>query len=65
MKMGQFKEVSPEEQARIDEEKAQNAAEEERLAKAITVDSRCEVCVPNAPPTKRGTVRFVGKASCY
>eukprot|EP00057_Strongylocentrotus_purpuratus_P030184 XP_780937.1 PREDICTED: tubulin-folding cofactor B [Strongylocentrotus purpuratus] len=60
MKMGQFKEVSPEEQARIDEEKAQNAAEEERLAKAITVDSRCEVCVPNAPPTKRGTVRFVG-----
>ncbi|XP_071482089.1 tubulin-folding cofactor B-like [Diadema antillarum] len=60
-KMGQFKEVSPEEQAILDKEKAEKAKEEERLVSAITIDSRCEVSVPNAPPTKRGTVKYVGK----
>ena len=54
-RLGQFKEKSPEE---IQQEK-ERAQMEETAAKAITVGSRCEVTVSNAPP-KRGVVMFVG-----
>lgn len=54
-KLGQFKEKTPEE---IQQEK-ERAQMEETAAKAITVGSRCEVTVSNAPP-KRGVVMFVG-----
>ena len=39
----------------------QSGLEEERLtAESITIGSRCEVTLPNAPP-RRGLVMFVGK----
>ena len=57
-KMGQFKEKTPEE---LQQEKEQ-AQKEEEAAKAITVGSRCEVTVKNAP-CRRGVVMFVGKVS--
>ena len=42
------------------DEHDQSGLEEERLAaESITVGSRCEVTVPNAPP-RRGLVMFVG-----
>ena len=56
--MGQFKEKTPEE-LQQEKEQAQN---EEEAAKAITVGSRCEVTVKNAP-RRRGVVMFVGKVS--
>jgi len=55
-KLGQFKKKTPEE---IQEEK-ERAQKEEAAAKAITVGSRCEVTVSNAPP-RRGVVMFVGQ----
>lgn len=46
------------------DEHDQSGLEEERLAaESITVGSRCEVTVPNAPP-RRGLVMFVGNYSC-
>ena len=57
-KMGQFKEKTPEE---LQQEKEQ-AQKEEEASKAITVGSRCEVTVKNAP-CRRGVVMFVGKVS--
>ena len=55
-KLGQFKEKTPEE---IEEEK-ERERQEETASKAITVGSRCEVRVSNAP-ARRGVVMFVGK----
>lgn len=55
-KLGQFKVKTPEE---IQDEK-EKAQQEEAAAKALTVGSRCEVKVSNAP-ARRGVVMFVGK----
>ena len=55
-KLGQFKDKTPKE---IEEEKDKER-QEETAAKAITVGSRCEVTVSNAP-ARRGVVMFVGK----
>ena len=42
------------------DEHDQSGLEEEQLAiESITVGSRCEVTVPNAPP-RRGLVMFIG-----
>ncbi|XP_038075221.1 tubulin-folding cofactor B-like [Patiria miniata] len=60
-KMGQFREEDPEEAAQREALKKEKEAEEERLAGAIEVGSRCQVNIPSAPPVKRGTVMFVGK----
>ncbi|XP_058956723.2 tubulin-folding cofactor B-like [Pocillopora verrucosa] len=57
-KLGQFKEKTPEE---IEEEKDKER-HEETAAKAITVGSRCEVTVSNAP-ARRGVVMFVGQTN--
>ncbi|XP_022087652.1 tubulin-folding cofactor B-like [Acanthaster planci] len=60
-KIGQFKEVDPEEASKQAALKEAKEAEEERIAGAIEVGARCEVNMPSAPPVKRGTVMFVGK----
>ncbi|XP_064622210.1 tubulin-folding cofactor B-like [Lineus longissimus] len=60
MKMGQFKEVDPEEVKREAELKSKKEAEEKTLAESIKVGERCEVKLPEQLP-KRGTVRYVGK----
>ncbi|XP_033735460.1 tubulin-folding cofactor B-like [Pecten maximus] len=58
-KMGRFKEVSPEEQQRLDEEKAKKAEAEKQKAESMKVGDRCEVRVPEQL-AKRGEVKFVG-----
>lgn len=59
MKMGQFREMDPEEQKRKDEEEAQKEAAEKTKLDSMKVGNRCEVSVP-AQPTKRGTVMYLG-----
>ncbi|XP_074662613.1 tubulin-folding cofactor B-like [Tubulanus polymorphus] len=59
MKMGQFKEIDPEEIKRKEEEKKSKLAEEEEAANKIKINDRCEVKV-QGQPTKRGTVKYVG-----
>lgn len=54
MKLGKFREVSPEEE----EQKRQKEKQEQEEAEAIKVGSRCEVQVGGK---KRGIVMFVGK----
>ncbi|XP_071833532.1 tubulin-folding cofactor B-like [Apostichopus japonicus] len=60
-KMGQFKEVDPEEKARKEAEQKAALELEENLIAKMAVGSRCEVNVPNNPPVKRGTVMYLGK----
>ncbi|ELU07644.1 hypothetical protein CAPTEDRAFT_180954 [Capitella teleta] len=60
MKMGQFREVDPEEQKRIDEEKQRKKDEEAKKAASLTIGSRCEVRVEKQP-IKRGTIKYVGE----
>ncbi|XP_033633669.1 tubulin-folding cofactor B-like [Asterias rubens] len=61
LKVGQYQELDPDEAARQEALKKEKEDEEERLAGAITVGSRCQVNIPATPPVKRGTVMFVGK----
>ena len=61
--MGQFREISPEEKAKMEAEKKQKEEEEEKKAQSIKVGERCQVNNPKAPPVKRGTVMYVGKSS--
>nr|CAG4647409.1 EOG090X0DT2 [Megafenestra aurita] len=44
------------------EEQQAKEVEEENIAKALLIDSRCEVSVPGQPK-RRGVIRFVGKTS--
>ncbi|XP_072047355.1 tubulin-folding cofactor B-like [Amphiura filiformis] len=60
-KMGQFREITPEEQEREAAEKKQKEEEEEKKAQSIKVGERCEVNNPKLPPVKRGLVMYVGK----
>ena len=60
-KMGQYREISPEEKERIEAEKKQKAEEEESKAQSIHVGDRCEVNNPKVPPIKRGEVMYVGE----
>ena len=60
LKVGQYQELDPDEAARQEALKKEKEDEEERLAGAITVGSRCQVNIPATPPVKRGTVMFVG-----
>lgn len=59
MKLGRFKELSPEEQQQKEEEKARLEKEEMEKAQSVTVGSRCEVRLVGQP-VKRGTVKYVG-----
>ncbi|VDP90290.1 unnamed protein product [Echinostoma caproni] len=61
-KLGQFREVDPEEAKKIEEERQKREKEEREKMESLTIGSRCEVRVPNQP-TKRGVVEFVGKCS--
>ena len=54
MKLGKFREVSPEEE----EQRIHKEKQEQEEAKAIKVGSRCEVQVGGK---KRGIVMFVGE----
>lgn len=58
-KMGRFKEISPEEQQRLDEEKEKKLEAEKQKADSIKVGDRCEVRVPEQL-YKRGEVKYVG-----
>ncbi|XP_060068793.1 tubulin-folding cofactor B-like isoform X2 [Ylistrum balloti] len=58
-KMGRFKEISPEEQNRLAEEKAKKDEAEKQKAESINIGDRCEVRVPEQP-AKRGQVKYVG-----
>ncbi|KAL4237915.1 hypothetical protein ACF0H5_002625 [Mactra antiquata] len=59
MKLGRFKEVTPEEQQRLDEEKKLKEQQEKEKAESIKVGDRCEVRVPGQP-ARRGCVQYVG-----
>jgi tubulin-folding cofactor B len=59
MKIGRFKELTPEEQKQKQEEQEQRDREEMEKAQSIAVGDRCEVQL-SGQPTKRGTVMFVG-----
>ncbi|TPP66617.1 Tubulin-specific chaperone B [Fasciola gigantica] len=58
-KLGQFREVDPEEARKAEEERQKREEEEKAKIESLSVGSRCEVRVPNQP-TKRGVVEFVG-----
>ncbi|OWF45699.1 tubulin-folding cofactor B-like [Mizuhopecten yessoensis] len=58
-KMGRFQEISPEEQKKLDEEKAKKAEAEKQKAESLHVGDRCEVRIP-AQPVKRGQIKYVG-----
>lgn len=59
MKMGQFREIDPEEKAKMEEEKQRKEQEEKEKAESIKVGDRCEVRIPNQI-SRRGTVKYVG-----
>jgi len=59
MKMGQFREIDPEEEKRREEELLQKEQEEQQRAAAMKPGDRCEVQVAGQP-TRRGEVMYVG-----
>lgn len=56
-KLGKY---NKEEMKRQQEEKAQEDAMEESLARACKVGDRCEIRIPNQPK-RRGTIMYIGK----
>lgn len=59
-KLGQFREIDPEEVKRAEEERELMERKEKEQAEALSVGSRCEVRLPSQPP-KRGIIEFIGK----
>ncbi|XP_077993284.1 tubulin-folding cofactor B-like [Glandiceps talaboti] len=59
-KMGQFKEISPEEKERQEREKQEKLQKEKDLIDKMEIGSRCEINNPKAPPVKRGAVMYLG-----
>lgn len=60
-KLGNFKDVDPEEQAKREAERKAAEEKEAELIANIKEGCRCEVDNPSNPPKKRGTVMYVGK----
>ncbi|CAH8438132.1 unnamed protein product [Heterobilharzia americana] len=58
-KIGQFRDVDPEEAKRAEEQRQQTEQQEKEKAESLPVGSRCEVQVPGQP-TKRGVIEFIG-----
>lgn len=58
-KMGRFREIDPEEQKRLDEEKKQKEEQDKLKCESLKVGDRCEVKVPGQP-TRRGCVQYSG-----
>lgn len=59
MKLGQFKEVDPEEERLKKEAIDKKLKEESDKANSMKIGDRCEVRVPNQP-AKRGQVKYIG-----
>ncbi|CAH8826432.1 unnamed protein product [Trichobilharzia szidati] len=58
-KIGQFREVDPEEAKRAEELRQEAELKEKEKAESLPIGSRCEVRIPNQI-TKRGVIEFVG-----
>ncbi|RTG85750.1 tubulin-specific chaperone B [Schistosoma bovis] len=59
-KIGQFRDVDPEEKKRIEEQRQLAEFHEKQNAESLSIGSRCEVRIPGQP-TKRGVIEFVGQ----
>nr|CAH8823914.1 unnamed protein product [Trichobilharzia regenti] len=59
-KLGQFREVDPEEAKRAEELRQEAELKEKEKAESLSIGSRCEVRIPSQI-TKRGVIEFVGQ----
>ncbi|CAI2722555.1 unnamed protein product [Schistosoma spindalis] len=59
-KIGQFRDVDPEEKKRTEEQRQLAEFHEKQNAESLSIGSRCEVRIPGQP-TKRGVIEFVGQ----
>ncbi|KAL5009224.1 hypothetical protein ScPMuIL_014805 [Solemya velum] len=58
-KLGEFREVDPEEQRRLEEEQKMKQEAEKQKLNSIKIGDRCETRIPGQP-TKRGSVKYIG-----